>query len=267
MSAVPADLLATATAATPTADGLAFTLMAIVFLAFTVEATLGFGATIVTVALGALVADVTTVLPAFVPLNVAMSGYLFARYFRLARFDLLLKLIVPTMALGMPLGMLAFEHLDVVVLQKVFGAFVIILACLELYRARARARQPALGPDPILSTPVELGLLGLGGIVHGAFGTGGPMVVYVLGRRVTDKGEFRATLSFLWLVLNITLVIGYAANAKLSGSSLTTTLILAPALVAGLLLGERLHHKVPAALFRNAVYMMLLAAGLLIVLR
>jgi uncharacterized membrane protein YfcA len=254
-------------ATVPTADGLAYVLMAIVLLAFTVEATLGFGATIVTVALGALVADVTTVLPAFVPLNVAMSAYLFARYARLSRFDLLLKLILPAMALGMPLGMLAFAHLDVVVLQKIFGAFVIVLACLELYRARARALTKDPGPDPILSTPVELGFLGLGGIVHGAFGTGGPMVVYVLGRRVTDKGEFRATLSLLWLVLNITLVVGYALNDKLTSSSLTTTLILAPALIVGLLLGERLHHKVPAGLFRNAVYIMLLAAGLLIVLR
>lgn len=256
-------MLATA----PSADGLAYLLMAFVFLAFTVEATLGFGATIVTVALGALVADVTMVLPAFVPLNVAMSAYLFARYYRLARFDLLLKLILPTMALGMPLGMLAFQHLDVVVLQKVFGAFVIVLATLELNRARLRARTKDPGPDPILSTPVELGFLGLGGIVHGAFGTGGPMVVYVLGRRVDDKGEFRATLSLLWLVLNLTLVIGYGASGRLSSSSLTTTLILAPALVAGLLLGERLHHRVPAAFFRNAVYVMLLAAGLLIVLR
>ena len=233
-------------------DSLAYALMAIVFLAFTVEATLGFGATIVTVALGALVADITAVLPAFV---------------RLARFDLLLKLIVPTMALGMPLGMLAFQHLDVVVLQKVFGAFVILLAALELYRAHARAKAVDPRPDPILSTPVELGFLGLGGIVHGAFGTGGPMVVYVLGRRVTDKGEFRATLSFLWLVLNLTLVIGYATSGKVSSTSLETTLLLAPALVVGLLLGERLHHKVPAAFFKNAVYVMLFAAGCLIVLR
>lgn len=257
-----------ATTSPAAADSLAWALMAFVFLAFTVEATLGFGATIVTVALGALVADVTVVLPAFVPLNVVLSAYLFSRYFRLARFDLLLKLIVPTMALGMPLGMLAFQHLDVALLQRIFGAFVIALAAIELYRARARARSAdPLRPEPILSTPVELGFLGLGGIVHGAFGTGGPMVVYVLGRRVTNKGEFRATLSFLWLVLNLTLVIGYATSDKLSSSTFTTTLLLGPALVAGLLLGERLHHKVPAALFKNAVYVMLLAAGTLILLR
>lgn len=256
-------------AAAPTSpNGLAYALMAIVFLAFTVEATLGFGATIVTVALGALVADVTAVLPAFVPLNVALSTYLFARYFRLARFDLLFKLIVPAMALGMPLGMLAFQHLDVVVLQKIFGAFVIVLAAIEIWRARARARSAdPHRPEAILSTPVELGFLGLGGIVHGAFGTGGPMVVYVLGRRVDDKGQFRATLSFLWLVLNITLVVGYATSGRITSGSLETTLLLAPMLVLGLLLGERLHDKVPAATFRNAVYFMLFAAGLLIVLR
>jgi len=257
-----------ATTSPASSEGLAFALMAIVFLAFTVEATLGFGATIVTVALGALVASITDVLPAFVPLNVVLSAYLFARYYKLARFDLLLKLILPTMALGMPLGMLAFQHLDVVILQRIFGAFVIVLAALELYRARTRARSDdPHRPDPILSTPVELGFLGIGGIVHGAFGTGGPMVVYVLGRRVTNKGEFRATLSFLWLVLNLTLVIGYAASDKLSSSTFTTTLILAPALVLGLLLGEQLHQRVPTAFFRNLVYLMLLAAGLLIVLR
>jgi hypothetical protein len=93
------------------------------------------------------------------------------------------------------------------------------------------------------------------------------MVVYVLGRRVDDKAQFRATLSVLWLVLNLTLVIGYAADDKLSSTTFTTTLLLAPALVLGLLLGERLHHRVPATFFRNVVYAMLLAAGFLLVLR
>lgn len=178
----------------PAALGLA----AIVALAFTVEASLGFGATVVTVALGSMILPIDAILPSYVPLNLLMSGYLVARYRREVDGSLLGRRVLPAVLVGMPLGMLAFSRFDERWLKVAFGAFVVLLALLEL----SSSGTPSKLRKPL---PRALGalMLSIGGVAHGAFGTGGPMVVYVLGRELgDDKARFRATLSVLWLVLN-----------------------------------------------------------------
>ena len=45
-------------------------------------------------------------------------------------------------------------------------------------------------------------LLFCGGIIQGAFGTGGPFVVIYSSKALPDKKVFRVTLSLLWLSMN-----------------------------------------------------------------
>ena len=238
----------------------------VVLLAFTVEAALGFGATIVTVTLGALVLPVDQILPAFVPLNVVLSLALTWSNRRHVRRDLLWRRIVPLMALGLPFGMLAFARLDAGFLVRVYGVFVVVLAALELARA-VRRSTVAEAPHDRPYGAFERIILVLGGVVHGAFGTGGPMVVYVSGRLLTDKAEFRATLSALWLLLNVVLLASYALGHRLDGDSALLTAVLAPMLAAGLVVGNVLHHRIPAERFRRVVFTMLAVAGAVLALR
>jgi len=242
-------------------------LVGFVFLAFTVEAALGFGATIVTVTLGALVMPVEVVLPAFVPLNVLLSLRLVLKFQDQVRWDLLLRRVLPLMAIGMPLGIFAFARLDSAVLVRVFGAFVVALALLELVVRRAPAPPTPEGATVRLGGPFPVGLLVLGGVVHGAFGTGGPMVVYVCGRLLPSKGEFRATLSALWLVLNLVLVVSHVVGGRWTSETPALTAALAPALLLGLVIGQALHDRIPAARFRRVVFAMLAVAGLILVVR
>ncbi len=238
-------------------------LVGFVFMAFTVEAALGFGATIVTVTLGALVMPVEVVLPAFVPLNVVLSLRLVMKYKEHVRWDLLLRRVLPLMAIGMPLGIYAFAELDAALLVRVFGGFVVALALLELL-VRRTAEAPANGG---VGGVFPVSLLVLGGVVHGAFGTGGPMVVYVCGRLLPDKGQFRATLSALWLVLNAVLVVSHVAGDRWTSETPLLTAALVPSLLLGLVLGQHLHDRIPAASFRRVVFMMLAVAGLVLLVR
>lgn len=227
--------------------------------AFVVEASLGFGATVVAVSLGALVLPIAELLPAFVPLNLVLSAILVARGPRHVDLALLGKRVLPVMALGLPLGMWAFRALPGDALAACFGGFVVALSALELARRGA--------PKP-LSTSAGAALLLLGGAVHGAFGTGGPMAVYVVGRTLDDdKARFRATLSALWLVLNAVLVAGYLVDGRIGEASLRRTATLAVGLLIGMVVGEALHRRLPVAAFRVVVYALLLVAGLLLILR
>lgn len=243
----------------PAALGLA----AIVALAFTVEASLGFGATVVTVALGSMILPIDAILPSYVPLNLLMSGYLVARYRREVDGSLLGRRVLPAVLVGMPLGMLAFSRLDERLLEVVFGAFVVMLALLEL----SSSSTPSKLRKPLPSALGAL-MLSIGGVAHGAFGTGGPMVVYVLGRELgDDKARFRATLSVLWLVLNAVLVASFVVGGKVDAASATTTGLLVAPLVLGLFAGEWLHVRIPTARFRGAVFALLGVVGAALVVR
>jgi uncharacterized membrane protein YfcA len=233
--------------------------VAIVTMAFTSETALGFGATIITLAFGTFFLPLDELLAAFVPLNVFLSVILVARTARHAAVSFLLRSVLPWLIVGLPLGMFGARLVREEVLKCVFGLFVLLLAALEIARASGAAptvRQP---------TWSDRALLTVGGVIHGAFATGGPMVVFVLGRTLaSDKATFRATLSLLWLVLNAILLLSFAADGRITADTLPLTGAFVVALLLGFGLGEVLFRCVSATRFRSAVFAMLGVAGLLL---
>lgn len=234
--------------------------LVIVALAFTSETALGFGATIITVALGSFFMPLNDLLPAFVPLNVGLSVVLVARTHSFASFRTLGLHVLPWMLLGLPLGIIGARRLPEEHLKLVFGVFVVMLAAIEL------TKKPPAPVDRPTYTIIDRALLGLGGIVHGAFATGGPMVVFVLGRTIgQQKAVFRATLSVLWLVLNTILLVTFIVEGRISGGSTRTTLFFAGSLAVGFGMGELLFRRVSGERFRSLVFAMLGAAGALMI--
>lgn len=241
-------------------------LVAIVALAFTVEAAVGFGATIVTVALGSMLTRVDAILPAFVPVNVVLSLVLVARHHRHVALGLLGSRVLPFVVAGLPLGFYVGRHADEGLLKVCFGVFVLALSVLELSRGRRGAA--AAVPASVLPPWPGRALLFAGGVVHGAFATGGPMVVYVLGRELgADKARFRATLSLLWLVLNGLLVAGFVQAGSVTRGTLRMSALFGGALLIGLLLGEQVHRRIDSGRFSTYVFGLLGVVGAVIVAR
>ncbi len=234
--------------------------------AFTVEATRGFGATVVAVTAVAPWWSIPAFLPAFVSLNLGLSGYLLVRYSRHVRWRWLGAVLLPPMLAGLPLGWWLGGVLSNIWLRRLFGAFAASLAALELgalWRAH-RAREPGSEdlPRPALPRARRVALLLAGGLVHGLFATGGPMAVYVAARDVRQPGAFRATLAVLWFSLNAVLVAAFAARSQLGLAHAALAGAMLPGLALGIATGEWLHRRVPRHHFAAAVYALLLGAGL-----
>ena len=228
----------------------------VVALSFAVEATTGFGATVIALALGVHLFSLGELLPVFVPLGLPVSAWLALRGRAHVDRRLLLTRILPWMGLGLGVGLAVFERASHELLRRVFGAFVVALAGLELVRlARARQDDPAISPSA-----ARAALLGAG-VMHGIFSTGGPLLVWALGRSLAEKRAFRATLSCVWLVLGSTLTVAYAVNGHLDGQTLRATAALVPVLGFALAAGEWAHHRLDERRFRVLVYVLLLGAG------
>src|SRR5688500_2375937 len=153
--------------------GLLVILGVIALSAFATEGAIGFGGTVLAASIGAQVIDLNVLLPAFVPLNLLVSAWLFGRGMKLVAWRMLAVVVAPAVGVGAAIGLALFHVPAKHVFAFGFGVFVVGLATLQLARPADRA----------LPRPVQWVLLGLGGVAHGLFGTGGPMIVYVVRRR------------------------------------------------------------------------------------
>ena len=243
-------------------------LFALVTSAFILEAVLGFGATVLVVSLGAQFLPLDVLLPTYVPVNALLSAWILVRDARRVHWGMLLRRILPFMGLGMALGLSVPVSIDRGPLLGGFGGIVMLLAAPELVGVLRRRPNDA-GLD--IHTPLTRGTSALvlmaGGVIHGLFGSGGPMVVYFAGREGLDKSVFRATLAALWLVLSGVLIASFVFHGQMNVAAGWRSASLLPALVLGAAIGERLHHRVDVRVFRIAVYVLLFLAGLSLAVR
>ena len=236
----------------------------VVFLGIVVESTAGFGATVVTVTLASHLLPIEDVLAAFVPVNMLMSAYFVLRYRALIDKKMLVRRVLPFMGPGMVVGMALFQLRGAGWIKIAFGAFVVVLAIVELVGAFL---EKAGEERKSLPKPAAVGALFGAGVIHGLFACGGPLLVYVTSREIQDKGRFRATLSAVWLTLNIVLASSYVVEGTINRSSLQTSGVLLGAFLIGLPVGEKVHGKLAPEKFRVAVFGLLLFAGGALLLR
>ena len=240
-------------------------LFLVVTSAFFVQTTLGFGAALVTVALGALVIPLSLLLPVFVPLGIANAGYIVWSEREHINWAMLLKRIMPLMAIGFPFGMLLFRVAPEDLMKGLFGVGVAILSVIELVRiARTtEADEPPRPPTRMERFQRAAALIG-GGITQGAWMTGGPLVVYAAGHELKDKHSFRATLCTLWAVTQTMLAISFLFAGDIRLDTLQMSGTLSPAVPLGLFLGNRAHAALNGSAFKALVYGLLMIAGLML---
>lgn len=233
----------------------------IVLLSFTVEATAGFGATLVTVTLAAHVLPIERVLAVYMPVNLLLSLWLMVRHRRSVAWRLLLLDVLPAMGVGTAAGLWLIHLAGFTWIRRAFALFVVALSALELLRGRRSELRGRLATAP------RTGLLLAAGFTHGLFATGGPLAVYVTARELPDKASFRATLCALWFLLNSALVVDMLATGRINGETAPHTAVLLIPMVLGIALGERIHAATPADRFRAWIFAGLLVAGAILLIR
>lgn len=199
-------------------------------------------------------------LPILVLLDVLLCGYLALHHRDAIDLPWLFRRVLPWMTVGLGLGIVVALRAREALLRRLLGVLVLILAGREL---AALARAPVA--TPLLQRTRVLGLLGAG-VMHGIFATGGPLLVYVLGRSELTKSAFRSTLAVVWVLLDLLLLTSYAATGRITTAALGTTLALVPSLVVAGALGEWVHRRLDERRFRVVVMSVLLVVGFALVL-
>ena len=237
----------------------------IVFLAYGAEAVTGFGGTVLSLPFVALLLGVKTAVPVLALMSWGLAAFVVWRSRRVFRWGPYFRILAYAAA-GLPFGLFFYAAFPERGLKVLLALFMLGIGLRGIARAlRGNGVAPAPPPDGARpSAPMAL-LLAAGGAVHGAFGTGGPLIVIYASRAIPDKTLFRATLSALWLTLSSIMMVSWTASGTAwSPEVRDAALVALPFLAGGVFLGDHLHYRVNERAFQVAVSVLLVAAGIAI---
>jgi uncharacterized protein len=234
----------------------------VVLLSYTVHALSGFGSLLIAITLGMHLYPADELLPILVPLDVLLNLYFVIRYRHLIERKFLVRRILPFMGIGVLIGILLFNYLHNNIIKFMYACFVLVVSVRELYLLYRKKQD-----NRTLSRVEEALWLLAGGLIKGVFGSGGPPVVYVAGRIISNKSNFRSTLAAVWAVLNTVLTVSYVVTGKLTLFTISRSAILFPVVILCVILGERFHTMVDEYKFKLIVFSLLLCAGISLFIR
>ena len=231
---------------------------AIIFCTFTVEGISGFGSTVMALPFISMLIGVENAVPLLSCLSILLALFVISRSWRSINVKEYL-FIVLHVGCGVPVGLFLMDYLPKVFLLGLLAVFMFFTGIKGLVVLLKKDSSECCPQGRNLLDRVVL--FG-GGIIQGAFSSGGPLIIIYASRRLQDKAVFRVTLSSLWLTTNTVMVAKWSLVNKVWTPELLETLAGAlPFVAGGMLLGNYLHSKVDQYRFKVLVYSVLLIAG------
>jgi len=222
-------------------------------LAYAVQTATGFGGMLVATALGTFFLPMEQVAPLMTPISLLQTGFVSWRNRWSIDRNLLTKHIFPGMAIGMPVGALLGLWIQGSALRWVFGLVIGFLVVRDLV---------GMAPPP---EPSRTGIASAG-VAQGLLGTGGPLLVWALGRLPLSPLQIRATLSFVWWTTDIALLFWWASRGRVTPETLGQSLWLLPAVPVGVLIGEVAFKRLDTESFKKVLSVGLALTALVLLL-
>lgn len=218
----------------------------------------GFGSTVIALPLLVQVLPLKFAVPMLMLLDLVATFGFGLRLRKGIRFDEFAWLL-PFLLGGMALGLTLLIQVPERPLLAVLGIFVLAYAAYGFARRGSPLRLARAWCAPI-------GLAG--GAFSALFGTGGVLLAIYNAGRLRDSNQLRATNAAGIMFTSLVRVVLFGATGLLEQDNLLLmAACLVPAMLAGILLGNRLHAVVSAAAAVRALYAILIVSGAGLLLR
>jgi uncharacterized membrane protein YfcA len=212
----------------------------------------GFGFSLISVPLLALVVPVKAAIVGGAMLGLVQSGLIVARDHRHVEWRSAAVLVVAALT-GMPIGLLVITHVRAQPLQIVIALTVLVFTGLLWRRVRL----------PTDSLPVEAGVGFTSGVLSTSTGMSGPPLVIALQARGVPPTAFRATLATVFVSGSAISLLLFWSRGLVTADALTVAGAGLPGLLVGMLVGERAFRRVDHERFRGIVLVLLVASAAL----
>ena len=233
----------------------------VVFLYHLLEGITGFGCTVIALPFITILLGIKMAVPLLCFLGMILTIYVIVKDYKKINYKEFI-FIVSHAIVGLPIGIILFSKLSPLYLSIILALFMVGVGINGTVKT-LKVKSQTLEANQAKKSLLMRALLFAGGIVQGAFGTGGPFVVIYASTALQNKALFRVTLSSLWLTLNLIRITQWTIQGDIFSFQLGKLFLLAlPFVVAGTLAGDYLHHKVNEYYFRLSVYGVLFIAGI-----
>ncbi|MEP6477179.1 MAG: sulfite exporter TauE/SafE family protein [Actinomycetota bacterium] len=212
----------------------------------------GFGFSLVSIPLLALVVPVKAAIVAGAMLGLVQSGAIVARDHRHVAWRSAGILIGASYA-GMPIGLFVITRVEERPLQVVIAVTVLVFTGLLWRRVRL-----ATG-----SLSAELGVGFTSGVLSTSTGMSGPPLVIALQARGVQPSAFRATLATVFVGASVVSLLLFWRAGLITGEAGRVAAAGLPGLIAGMLIGELAFRRVDHERFRAIVLGLLVASAML----
>ncbi len=228
----------------------------IVVIAHFLEGVTGFGSTALSMPFLTILLGIHIAKPVLALYTLLLCIYILARSIKNVDWRTFGKMMA-AMIIGLPIGIFLYNQLPKKPLLILLSVFMIVVSVRGLLYNFGILKQ-GKKPKEILS----LILVFLGGIMHGAFASGGPLIIIYATGKIPEKSRFRATMCMVWLTLNTVLLAQMAFSNQLTQEVGSTSLWGLPFLIGGTLLGDWAHKHIKDTFFTKLTFGILLASGI-----
>ena len=238
------------------------TFIIVVVLSNVIQCITGFAGTVLAMPFSVMLVGYDVAKPILNMLGVVTSiGVLISDYKAINKKEFF-KIIV-IMLIGIAGGTFITHHfaMNPSLLYKLLGSVVIFFAIFDAYLFIRKKT------DKKLSTPIALILLISAGLVHGMFVCGGPLLVTYASARLKDSKEFRATLSAVWIVLNMIIFFTDIKAGYINGRFFIVFIVLFFFLVLSILIGRLISKKMNQKAFLIMSYVLMYISGISLFLK
>lgn len=167
---------------------------------------------------------------------------------------------------GLFIGSKLFYSMDQTTAKIAIGALVTFIALMNIYKSIVKPlvlkkENEENTEDTMFKKVLRYACLALGGIVHGAFNIGGPLITVYTIYAVKEKEHFRNTMTWVWLILNLVNAFNQVRNGAWTPTLAGALTVGLPFAAAGFVLGVYFLKKINKETFLRIVYLVLLFVG------
>jgi uncharacterized membrane protein YfcA len=212
----------------------------------------GFGFSLVSIPLLALVVPVKAAIVGGALLGLVQSGQVVARDHRHVEWRSAAVLVAAAIA-GMPIGLFVITRVPEEPLQVVIAVTVLVFTAVLWRRVRL--------PTDSLSAEVGVGFTS--GMLSTSTGMSGPPLVIALQARGVAPSAFRATLATVFVCGSAISLLLFWSRGLVTAEALRVAAAGLPGLLVGILVGELAFRRIDHERFRRIVLVLLVASAVL----
>lgn len=234
----------------------------VMFFASIMEALTGFGSGVIALPFLVAIIGIKTAVPMIMVISVIFTTYMLAVNYKKVVWKEYFS-IIGFVILGLPIGAYVFSSFNEKTLKLFLGVFILVFSL----RALKRLKYPREVTHKKTYAAFQRVMLFMGGIVQGAFATGGPLITIYTSDKIKEKSAFRATMCVIWLTLNTMLLTkNFIIGGIMTNRVFTSVAFALPFFIAGAIIGLKLHNIVSSGIFTLIINIVLLFAGITTVL-